>query len=329
MDCDLKRKLLNGLQSDPKFIPTWYNYDDVGSRLRCQAANRMKDVESCFYLSGAQNFVAEHYVREIIPKGPYDLTLVDLGSGNCSPARPFIDEMLRRQDTLTFYPLDISGDFLMHGVHHLSEDYNNSLVIKPIVADYVKGIEQLRTAEGPKMILWLNGISNLSYQDQVNTFRLLSKVMTDKCCLVFSADITEDRETILTAYNDATGYNKSFIQYAIERLNREERSEIDVTDFEYNVDFIPNQDPDSTSYVRAFIIAMKDIQYPIPGLGVDLSMKRGERLYFHEGAGFSCKYTLDQLRHIVDKAGLCLEETWTDDNKHVAFCRCSRTEELL
>ncbi|XP_033739173.1 uncharacterized protein LOC117326525 [Pecten maximus] len=175
------------------------------------------------------------------------------------------------------------------------------------------------------MILWINGITNLSYDDQVNTFRLLSAMMSDKCRLVFSADITHDRDTILKAYNDDEGCSRTFIQHAIVRLNKDEGSQIALTSFKYAVDFISDNNPDKMSFVRAYIQATRNIRYPIPGLGIDLQMKKGERLYFHEGAGFSCKYTLEQLQYMVEKAGLRLEKTWTDDKKRVVFCQCTKT----
>lgn len=163
----------------------------------------------------------------------------------------------------------------------------------------------------------------MSYADQVNMLRLISAMMTDKCNLVFSADITQDRNTILKAYDDEAGLMRNFIQNGITRLNKETGSEIDKTKFKWEVDFVLNKDPYSVSYVRKYMEAKESVQYKIPQLNMDFTMKMGERLYFHEGEGFSCKYTLEQLRNIVEKAGLRLTDTWTDKDKHVVFCRCT------
>ncbi|OWF56495.1 Histidine-specific methyltransferase EgtD [Mizuhopecten yessoensis] len=319
MEDDLRQTLVRGLTSSPKYIPTWYNYDDVGSELQQQCTTDIPD----YYLCTSDRYLLQHRIQDIVPRMPYDVALVDLGSGNCSKTRLVINELLTRQNTLTFYPLDISEEFLLKSVKDLSEEYDDSLVITPIAADYVQGIEQLKQIEGPKMIMWFDSIINLSYEDQVNTLNLISTMMTDKCRLVFSADVTLDKEAVLSAYDDDAGIMQRFISYAMTRLNKETGSEVDLAKFTYEVDFISNNEPQSMSYVRAYIRANDVIRCPIPGLGIDLTMDKGECLYFHEGPGFSCKYSLEQLCTIVEKAGLCLAESVSDGQRHAAFCVCT------
>ncbi|XP_060069417.1 histidine N-alpha-methyltransferase-like [Ylistrum balloti] len=320
MDNSLTRILVNGLTSSPKFIPTWYNYDEVGSELehKCVMEN------PGYYFAKSQMSVLRDNIESIIPSVPYELTLVDLGSGNCSKTRLVIDELLKRQHKLKFYPVDISKDFLLKSMKKLSEEYDNEVEITPIAADYVQGIEELgKVVKGPKLILWFGSIINMSYDEQVNTLKMISTVMTNRCALLFSADITQDRPTILAAYNDKEGLEQRFVQHAITRLNNEHGSQIDLKMFTFHVDFISDTSSNRMSYVRNYIQAKRDILSAIPGLGIQLHMKKGERLYFHEGTGFSCKYTLEQLENIVDKAGLCLADTVTDENQHAIFCHCN------
>ncbi|XP_060084464.1 histidine N-alpha-methyltransferase-like [Ylistrum balloti] len=314
-----KQKLVTGLTSHPKYIPAWYNYDDVGSKLQHESGEINRD----YYLTRSQISFLELNVQDIIPRDSNELTLVDLGSGNCSKTRYVIDELMKRQKMVQFYPVDISGDFLMKASAVLSEVYDNSLVIRPIAADYEQGIIQLKHASGVKFILWFASMMNMSYDDQVNTLRMISSIMTDKCRLVISVDITQDKEAILKAYNDDAGVKRRFYQYGIERLNKEEGSVIDLARFTYGIDFVSDLSPGYMSYVRAYMQAKEDMQCPIPGLEIDLDIKKGERIYFHEGEGLSCKYTLEQIQNIVHKAGLCLTGTWMDEGKHVAFCQCA------
>ncbi|XP_033758360.1 histidine N-alpha-methyltransferase-like [Pecten maximus] len=261
--------------------------------------------------------------QDIIPRVPYDFTLVDLGSGDCSKTRYVIDELLKRQQNLSFFPVDISREFLLNSTKKLREEYADSLVVTPIGADYQQGVEQLKQFKGPKLILWIGSMINLPYDVQVDTLRMIFTIMTDKCRLVFTGDITQDRDAILKAYHDDEGLAQCFIEYAITRLNKEEGSQIDLGKFTYQMDFISDQNPNHMSYVTAYLEAKEAVNYPIPGLGIDLIMTKGERLYFHEGVGFSCKYTLKQLQNIAQKAGLILTNTWSDGQKHAAFCCCT------
>ncbi|XP_069114733.1 histidine N-alpha-methyltransferase-like [Argopecten irradians] len=314
---DTKQTLVKCLTSNPRHLPTWYNYDDIGSEMEYNISVKNKNS----YSLRSQVSVLQRNVQDIIPNVPYDLTLVDIGSGNCSKTRYVINELLKRQDRLIFYPEDISEGFLLRTARKLLEEYE-SLSVRPISAEHAEGIQQLRNVEGTKLILWFNGIINLSYDDQVQTLHQISTIMTDKCRLVFSADITQDRDAILKAYNDDSGLFERFIKYGLSRLNKEEDSQINMSRFKYGVDFQLNTDPHSMSYIRAYVTAKESLQYPIPGLGIDLVMEKGERLYFHEGDGFSCKYTPTQLMNIIEKAGLQLEDTWGDNNQHAIFLRC-------
>ncbi|XP_069114387.1 histidine N-alpha-methyltransferase-like [Argopecten irradians] len=314
----IRARVVAGLESNPKYIPFSYKYDEVGSRLQKESCRMVQD----YYLTASETSILQHQVRDIIPDVPNDLTLVDISSGDCSKTRFVIDELIKTQNTLIFYPLDISGEFLFKAATKLKEEYGDSLTVHPIASDYVEGIEQLRQIKGTKLILWIGTIFNLSYEDQINILRLISTIMTDRCRLAFSADITLSRDAIIMAYNDDAGYKRRMNLYGITRLNREEGSMIDLDKFSYHFDFIHNTNPEFTSYIRAYIEAKEDVQYPIPGLSMELVMKKGEHLYLHEGTGLSCKYTLEQLQTIVQKAGLRLAGTLIDKEKHAVFCQC-------
>ncbi|XP_069114708.1 histidine N-alpha-methyltransferase-like [Argopecten irradians] len=318
MSDELKRKLVAGLKSNQKYIPFWYKYDEVGSRLQTE----IYQIDDDYYLTASETWILQHHVQDIIPNVPNDLTLVDLGSGDCALTRFVIDELIERQNTLTFYPLDISGEYLFKAATKLKEEYGDSLTIHPIASNYKEGIEELRQIKGTKLILWIGTIFNLSYDDQIDILRLISTVMTDQCRLAFSADITLSRHTVLKAYDDDDGCKQRLNVNGITRLNTEEGSVIDLDKFSYHIDFIRNTNPEFTSYVRSYIEAKEDVQYSIPGLSIDLAMKKGEHLYLHEGTGLSCKYTLEQLQTIVEKAGLRLAGTLIDKEKHAVFCQC-------
>ncbi|OWF56373.1 uncharacterized protein LOC110448217 [Mizuhopecten yessoensis] len=315
----LKSTLEAGLTSSPKYIPTWYNYDEIGSELHHKYTTGNSGNN---YFTRSQLSIIQDNIQDIIPRTPHGLTIVDLGSGNCTKTRLFIDELLRRQQKCSFYPVDISSEFLLKSVSKLTREYGDALSITPIPADYEQGIEHLKRVEGPKLILFFASIINLSYDEQVDTLRMISTMMTDECRLVFSADATQDRDVILKAYNDDAGQARTFLQNVITRLNREEGSQIDMNMFVLEVDFISDTSSQNMSYIRVCIQAKESVMYPIPGLGIELTMEKGERLYFHKGAGYSCKYTKEQLQTIVEKAGLHLEDTWTDEHQRAIFCRC-------
>ncbi|XP_021358030.1 uncharacterized protein LOC110453414 isoform X1 [Mizuhopecten yessoensis] len=314
---DIKERLKRGLTSSPKYIPLWYAYDETGSKLHDSGSSEIPD----YYMNWSTIDILRNNVQDIT-RLPYKPTLIEMGSGNCANSRLIIDELMKKQQNLVFYPVDISKEFLFKTAEELSREYNNALVVKPIAADYERGVQQLKQLKGSKLLLFFNSLQNMPYDDQVNTIRLFSTLMTDKCRLVFSADITQNRESVLKAYNDDAGLATKLHENIIMRLNRDEGSEIDLSMFKHEVEFISDTRPHKTSYISVTLLAKESVHYPIPGLGIGLKMDKGERIRLHEGVEGSCKYTMEQLQNIVEKAGLRVEETWTDEQKHAAICRC-------
>ena len=60
------------------------------------------------------------------------------------------------------------------------------------------------------------------------------------------------------------------------------------------------------------------------GLEMPLEMEEGEYLNLFEGEGVSCKYTLEQIRTLVETGNLGLSKVWTDETQHVALCCISK-----
>ncbi|XP_060073484.1 histidine N-alpha-methyltransferase-like [Ylistrum balloti] len=286
----VKQSLINGLNSCPKYIPTWYKYDLLGSELEhdCRDSEKNKD----YYLYRCMVSCLQANIQDIVPDSQNCYTLVDLGSGNCSKTRHVIDQLLKKQNHLSFYPLDISKEFLMRTADKLSQDYGEKLTIHPTAENYVNGIEKMST------------------------------------------DITQDETSILKAYDDVQdfhffsfflfyiGLHKRFFLNSITRMNGEFGSQVNTDRFRYIVDFVsgPNSD---ISYVRAYLEAKDNVTFPIPGLGMELHMQKNERLFFHEkDTGVSCKYTMEQIQTLTNRAGLQLTDTWTDDQRHAVICRC-------
>ncbi|XP_033759606.1 histidine N-alpha-methyltransferase-like [Pecten maximus] len=194
---DMKKELLAGLMSTPKYIPGWYIYDKEGSRLNDVCLKENKN----YYFHRCELNVLETHLSSMLTFDTENTVLVDMGSGNCQKTRLFIDNILQNQDKLTFYPIDISHEFLSDTCRQLSEEYAEKLEINPIATDYETGISEIRTFIYPKLILWFGSIQILEPDDQIRILQLLRSAMTERCCLIFSVDITQNREAVIKAYS--------------------------------------------------------------------------------------------------------------------------------
>ncbi|XP_021364021.1 uncharacterized protein LOC110457188 [Mizuhopecten yessoensis] len=244
-----------------------------------------------------------------------------MGSGNSEKTRLFIDTLLQRHGRVKYTPVDISKDFLAETSEQLSEIYGNKLLIASIPGDYDVGIQLLSNTSRSKVITWLGGgFQNQSYQDQIRRLKLLSNVMTDRCRLIISLDVTQDKEQIEDAYLDPTGISADLYLNAVWRLNREYGCSINTTTLALEAEYVHSDRPEDTSYVMLFGKSLENQVHQISGLGITIDLAREERLYLHEGKGVSCKYNINQIRTLGSCGGLQLENYWTDTDNHVAVC---------
>ncbi|XP_069122360.1 histidine N-alpha-methyltransferase-like [Argopecten irradians] len=171
---DMKKVLVTGLTSTPKYLPGWYRYDNEGSRLNDLCLHENEN----YYFHRCELSVMKTHLQNIIPVDTENTILVDLGSGNCHKARLFIDEILKRHKNLSFYPVDISHEFLLDVCKQLADEYGTKLVINPIGADYEAGIAEISKCYQSKVILWFGSIQNLEPGDQIRKLQLLRSAMT-------------------------------------------------------------------------------------------------------------------------------------------------------
>lgn len=309
--------LLEGLQTTPKYLPVWYRYDKQGSLYndKCLTDN------SYYYFYKSEINVISECVQDVVHQLQSPCVLVEMGSGNSEKTRTFIDAILRRQETLTYIPIDISADFLQECSDNISKDYGEKLNVQPIPGDYSVGIQKISTVPGRKLIIWLGGgFQNQPYDVQVDRIQSLSQTMSVEDRLLIALDVTQDAETVEKAYNDPTGVSALLYLNAIWRLNREYGSNIDTDKFELQAKFEKVTDADRLSRLVLKAVAKCDQHYKIPGLGIDITFKTGEYLRLHEGEGVSCKYTEQQIRTLAQKGGQRLDKMWTDSENHVALC---------
>lgn len=53
-----------------------------------------------------------------------------------------------------------------------------------------------------------------------------------------------------------------------------------------------------------------------------MKLEKGDKLYLHEEGGISCKYTIEQVGHLFERASLGIVDYWV--NEHIAAVVVSR-----
>ncbi|XP_052067228.1 uncharacterized protein LOC127706613 [Mytilus californianus] len=118
------------------------------------------------------------------------------------------------------------------------------------------------------------------------------------------------------------GYNEQFHLNSIHRLNREMGDNIDISNFEIKNELVVKSSDSQCSYINVWMEARHNCVFDISKLDLTVRFEKGDKLYLHEEGGISCKYTIEQIRHLLNRASLGIVDSWV--NEHVAAVVVSR-----
>ncbi|XP_076114143.1 histidine N-alpha-methyltransferase-like [Mytilus galloprovincialis] len=313
MDNMIKAELLKGLAGNPVHIPAWYRYDEEGSRLNDMCMEQCK----WYYFHRFEMKILNDISTELIEYLKDSRMVVDLGSGNATKTMLILDNLLKTHDSLTYVPVDISTEFLNKTAANLKTIYGNKLEIKPIGEEYLVALRKIKTMTDRKIIVWFGSLQSLSLEKQLDYLLEIRNTMQVEDRLLITLDVTDTscKQTIELAYLDPEGYCENFHLNSIHRLNREMHANIDISKFKIKNELVVNSMSNNCSYVNVWIEAIENCDVHIGKLNLNRKFQKGERLYLHEEGGISCKYTIDQLEYILNKASLGMEKYWM--NEHV------------
>nr|XP_022335939.1 uncharacterized protein LOC111132395 [Crassostrea virginica] len=315
----IKDLLLQGLNSDPKYIDLSCRYDE----------QRSKYDEECTNLEDYYHYKAEEdIVRTFAAVGLSNLEmpfkLFELGCGSTEKSQIIIDQILRHESSLEYGPNDLSADFLENVCEDLFAIYGSRLKVDALPGDFMTVLPKIRNYHGRKVLLWLGGLKcfPLNIQPQL-LLNIASTLQENDACLL-STDITQDREKIEKAYmnfDDSKPLSKLY-KNGVHVLNRELKSNIDLSKFELEGRYVENKDVSSASYIQVWLRSLVEQTYVLESVGKTVTFGKGEKLLLYGGNGMSHKYTFEQLEHLFTSVGLQIVKQW--NNGHSALTMVKR-----
>ncbi|MFO7964329.1 MAG: L-histidine N(alpha)-methyltransferase [Desulfobacterales bacterium] len=295
---DQLSELRNGLLSDPKCIPSFFIYDEQGSRLYEQICSLPE-----YYLTRKEVEILNEYAEEIASLFENECAVVELGSGNAGKTRILIDSWLKRQSELRYYPVDISKDILMETSRKLCRMYRD-LVITACCGDYFDSLDYLKDISGPKLILWLgSSIGNFDKKEAAEFLKEVKRRMVPGDGLLIGVDLRKNSRILENAYNDSRGITSRYHLNCLERFNREFGANFNPCNF-YHRSFYDRV----TGSINAYIISKCDQWIAIDDFGLELPLRAEERIFNER----SCKYSIAEIMQLAENAGVKLIKQWLD-----------------
>ncbi len=280
-----------------KKIPPRYFYDDLGSSL-FEAITLLPE----YGLTRADERLLCRHAREIAAKtGPVSI-VAELGSGSGKKTRHVLEALARENKALVYRPIDVSSAAL----ETCERELGDICEITPVLGDWIEGVEQvvLTRKRGPLLLLFLgSSIGNLDRKCTVDFLSSLKFHLRPGDFFLLGADLVKDVDTMLSAYDDATGVTAAFNLNVLGRINRELDANFDLRSFAHEVRWSEAQ-----HCVEMHLLSCREQTVYIGALNKRFRFRAGETIWTES----SHKFTEEELVAYAHSSGFEPLAFWTD-----------------
>ena len=298
------------LGQDSKFINPKFFYDKKGSELFEKICSLPE-----YYPTRTEISILKKMHDELSSYIDGDFRLVELGSGTSVKTRLIFDIFTKLQDTIEYFPIDIS-DILTESSEQLLQDYDN-LCITGIVDTYDGGLEFLKTYDDKKNLIIFLGSSygNFSTNDGFAFLKKINSTMKSGDLFLIGLDLVKDKQILESAYNDSQGITAEFNLNTLSRINNELDADFDLKNFEHFA--IYNEDKQR---IEMYLKSLVKQSVVISKSNLLLNLEKDELIHTEH----SHKFRLTQIGELLNGAGFEIKHTWLDDNKHFSLTLASK-----
>jgi L-histidine Nalpha-methyltransferase len=295
--------VIEGLTSQPKWLPSWLFYDAAGSRLFDQITELPE-----YYLTRTERGILTRYSGEIVEAaaGKDALHIVELGAGSCDKTRLLLGAAVDRQDTVLYEPVDVSATALAEARERIEAEIPGVLVC-PRVEDYTHAFALDAPVFGHRrLVLYIgSSIGNFEPGPAAALLANVRRAMAEGDSILLGVDMVKDERTLLDAYDDAAGVTAEFNRNILVRLNREFGAGFDPAAFAHRAVWNAEQ-----SRMEMHLESLNAQAVQIPSLDLNLCFRAGERIHTEN----SYKYRPGQAEALLESAGFRPECAWTDES---------------
>ncbi|MDB4292561.1 L-histidine N(alpha)-methyltransferase [Maribacter sp.] len=304
-ETQFEEEVYQGLTDFPKHLSSKYFYDKKGDAL----FQRIMDMPE-YYLTDAELSIFEDYTTQITDlfkreKGHFNL--IELGAGDGKKTKVLLRHLAENNSNFTYQPIDISQNVLNGLSDSLSEEIPE-IAVQTKQGTYFEALSELNaTNASRKVILFLgSNIGNLLHEQAVTFLKNVQELMQVGDLFLVGFDQKKNPQTILDAYNDATGITAAFNKNVLARINSELGGDFDLDQFLHWEVYDPE-----TGTAKSYLVSQKQQTVHIEALGVQVKFEPWETIHTE----ISQKYDDRIVSWLAEQSGLQIETEFTDSKK--------------
>jgi L-histidine Nalpha-methyltransferase len=298
----LGAEVYRGLTMMPKRLSPWLFYDQRGSEL-FEAITELPE----YYLTRTEHGILTERADEILEAaGGRQLTILELGAGTAAKTGVLLGAAVRRQEQVTYVPIDISESALEEARRRIGEELPQ-VTVEPMVADYTTYLPAIAAPGCRRLVLYIgSSIGNFDPPEAMTLLRKLRLRLSAGDLLLLGVDHVKDRMTLLRAYNDAAGVTGEFNRNVLVRIARELGARFRPGLFRHRA--VWNE---RASRVEMHLESLVAQEVAIPALELTVSFRRGESIHTEN----SYKFTRDSATSLLARTGFTVRRDWTDGKR--------------
>ncbi len=218
-DASFAQAVLEGLSSQPKRLPSWLIYDDLGSEIFTEITQLPGYHPAQCEIEIFHNH--KQTLTDMLSERPF--RVVELGAGDGGKTQILLEHFIHSQLEFEYVPIDISEGAIKNLVASLESRYSQSAMsVRGVAADYFDGLGAIKhTSEVRTIAIFLGStIGNMDLPSAECFVRKLRNSLNDGDYVMIGFDLMKPPKSLYAAYNDSKGVFERFNLHLLDILNR-------------------------------------------------------------------------------------------------------------
>ncbi len=292
-DASFAQAVLEGLSAEPKRLPSWLIYDDLGSDIFTEITQlpgyhpAQSEVE--IFHSHKQT------ITDILSEGPF--RVIELGAGDGGKTQILLEHFIHSQLEFEYVPIDISEGAVKNLLSILELRYSQSAMsVIGVAADYFDGLRAIQEKSKVRNIVLFLGstIGNMELPIAELFVRKLGESLNEGDYVMIGFDLMKPPKTLYAAYNDSTGVFERFNLHLLEILNQKLGANFVTDGYVQQGHYNPR-----THAVESHIYSTREQVVYIEKLEKEFSFVAWESMQTEH----SYKYALAEIEGVAEKSG--------------------------
>ena len=293
------------LQQPKKSINPKFFYDEDGSKIFDEICSLPE-----YYPYNVETEILEQIEQKLLPYLSDEFHLIELGSGSSVKTRLLIDILLKSQNHLQYFPIDIS-EILDQSAKNLCLDYK-ALTVTGVVDTFENGLDFIKHYDDkPSLITFLgSSFGNFGQNEGMSFLQKINDMMKSEDLFLIGLDLKKDQKILHNAYDDSQKITAKFNLNVLKRINDELDANFNLENFEHHA--VYNEEK---GRIEMYLRSLSEQSVTIQKSDLTITLSKNELIHTEN----SHKFSISQIESSLIDSNFKKLEMWFDSRNYFAL----------